>query len=681
MTKKALIAALLLPITGLFASDKLHIDLTRPKITGGVLRTDEGGIIWDSEMRIQARQILYTSQQRKGVKIHRVLARGELTLIRGNKIFRGDELAYDFITKKGRITNGKTGYGIWFAGGEKIILEPDGGCRIENAHITTTESPPNYWEMRAKSVDLSKDGAVTARKTALKLGGVPIFYLPKFHTNLKNFSDPPVRYSLVFDRGLKPRASMRYRVYSGSELDLFLRLDYRLLGGLGGAAESRYESLDKRKLFITENYLSKARNWPDEPRSLLYRLKGDFKGKSASEKTLFNLSYDYLSNERMIGDFSGGDFETAPRTPTFAGLCHSENWGGFSTRVMPRINKFQSLKQELPSATLFISPKPALPLIHEHRFKAAYLDYLFASDFAKILPDFHSSRFEYSGSAYYPLHFYGITLTPETTLRTIYYTDSPKQQPLLQGAAGYGALLKIPLQARYGSALHRLTPYIHFQGVTSPFASRDEQFIFSLSDSVAKQQNLKLGVKNALAYRGSQIVLNLYTTALFYQETYNRLFPRAYAELAISKETLSLEGIAVWNLQMRLIDEFNIALKTSLSENIALSTEYRHRSPFAARKCDSDNPLLDLTISLEELLLSPLSDKRDTILAAASFRLNPRTQMVLQGTHGMNRKGEPNYTLFKAEMSRYLTSHWLLKLGYQHSPNDDRIFFTIKLKT
>src|SRR5271169_2455128 len=83
-----------------FAED-YNINLKDPVFTNGTISTDQGGIISNSELRIQARHIEYTNRVENGTAIKKIIAEGDLLLEYNGRIFIGKKLEYDLITKTG----------------------------------------------------------------------------------------------------------------------------------------------------------------------------------------------------------------------------------------------------------------------------------------------------------------------------------------------------------------------------------------------------------------------------------------------------------------------------------------------------------------------------------------------------------------------------------------------------
>jgi hypothetical protein len=108
----------------------------------------------------------------------------------------------------------------------------------------------------------------------------------------------------------------------------------------------------------------------------------------------------------------------------------------------------------------------------------------------------------------------------------------------------------------------------------------------------------------------------------------------------------------------------------TVSPAMALGVEFRHRSKYRFRKAVYDNWVVDFARPIDELLDSPLSDGRNTLLTKAHFRFTPRWNMQFQSFHGWGRKDEPRYNGAKVEFYTMLTSSWQWKITYEYLPND-----------
>ncbi len=671
---------------------ELVIDLKNPLFVHGVIMTEEGGVITGQGIRIQARKIEYTNKIENGIRVQRIVAQDDLMMEYANRAFVGSRLEYDFINKTGVLYDGKTFVDIWFLGGDKIELKEDGTFFISNAFVTTCEDQENTWEINAKTVKITEDKFLAARNIRFRFFKVPLFWLPSFKSNLKAFSDPPIRYKLIWDKGLGPRLTMRYRVFSWRDLDLFFRLDYRLRRGFGGALESEYSSPDHSTTFVTRSYGAHDKSFPDEKGPHRYRLQGLYHTQSKDEKTQFHVTWDKLSDTRMVGDFRSDDFEINTQKRTHLILYHQLNSTLFNLSFQPRVNRFDSIDQELPLITMGVRPFQLgnSGVMSNNFIRAGYLNYVYANDLRK---EFHAlglssstraARMETRNELYRPFSLGHFTLTPNIGVVGILYSNNPSDHPIGQGIFSYGFNGQTRLFKNYKKFRHMSEPYLEFQGLTSPTAGLSRHFYFDINDGYDQLNQLRIGWRNAFYSRSSPsflpwICTDLYTYGFFGNREFSQLFPKYYLTVGWNRPTYAIRGGIAWNNEEHLWDYANAAVDCTINEDIALGIEFRHRSKFDWRKADHQNFIVDVARPIPELLESPMSDGRDTLLARLFIRLAPKWNCQIQSRHGWGRKNEPRYNAGKIDLITMLTCSWRLRLSYERLPNDNRFSSSVSL--
>ena len=92
-----------------------------------------------------------------------------------------------------------------------------------------------------------------------------------------------------------------------------------------------------------------------------------------------------------------------------------------------------------------------------------------------------------------------------------------------------------------------------------------------------------------------------------------------------------------------------------------------------------ENFILDVSRPIPELVDSPVSDGRDTLLGRMFVRLTPKWTCQLQTRNGWGRKNEPRYNAGKFDLFYMLTCSWRLRLSYERMPNDNRFSGTISM--
>ena len=128
-----------------------------------------------------------------------------------------------------------------------------------------------------------------------------------------------------------------------------------------------------------------------------------------------------------------------------------------------------------------------------------------------------------------------------------------------------------------------------------------------------------------------------------------------------------------WNTEENVLNYANFALQWTASKDYAFSLEWLHRSKYHWRKDDHSNYILDVTRTASQLLDSPLSDGRNTLLAKAQLRLAPNWTCRIQTHTGWGRGArEKGYTEGKVDFYTLVATNWQLRLSYMHTVRDDQ---------
>ena len=666
---------------------KVQADLKDPSFSNGTLSTTSGGIIEAPGMRIQAKELHYINTEEDGEKIQRVVAKGSLLFAYKGRFFVGDELYYDFREKTGLLIGGRTAEGIWFIGGKKVILEKDGTYKIEGAFVTTSENIENTWDITASAVVVQDKALLQALDMKLNIIGRPVLWLPTFKTNLTSSGNSPIKYQLAWDKGVGPRVTFRYRLFAWKDLGVFFRMDYRLGLGPGAALETEYFSKDKRTAFITRSYGAYDKLVYDEHGLKRYRLQGHFQHKSADGKTAAHLTYDKFRDLKMVRDFSTNDFEMDTQERTRFLLTHHENLVAGSLAVEPRVNNFQSINQQLPLIKIRAKPLAfgQTGILMDNYVSGGYLDYLYASDLLDKYPFLrrpNAGRVESRNSLYRPFNLGPVHFTPSAGVIGLFYSNSEANTSIGQGSITYGGNLHTRLYKRYKTIIHEIQPYAELQGITAPKFTVDSHYVFDIQDGLHRINSLKVGLKNTLtrsSFFAPNYSVDLYTYGFLGDTPYRSLFPKGYLSLSVSNPSYYLFGQTCWNFEEGLLDYLNFLSEFTVNENAAFAFEFRHRSEYDLRKSDHENFLVDMARPLSEVVASPLSDRRNTILGRCFLRLSPKWSCQFTSHFGWGREKEPSYSSFSIDAVTLLSAKWQLQLSYSHTTNDDRVGVQIQL--
>jgi hypothetical protein len=710
-------------------SQGIKVDLRNPSYSEGVLSTDCGGVITGPDIRIQAKHIIYA--KKKNENIFNVTAEEDILFELGEYIFAGDRLEYDFNTKTGVIYNGRTMVEPWFFGGEYVYLYADGNYQMVNAYITTSPGENHDWAIHVEEANLIDRHYLIANDVKFNIFGLPVFWLPSFKTDLDMIFNSPIRYSIKWGSRQGHRFGMIYEIFSWNQWRTFLRLDYRLKRGFGGGFETYYNSLDNKTNLETITYVARDSPIIHPKQRFRYRFQGIGNTLLMNDKISVHLSYDKISDIDMPTDYNdrGLALDTAGRTEL---LIRREEKNWISNMIIrKRINAFQTLKQELPTLETSWRPYvlPKTGIISDNVLKVAYLNFVYGNN-QLYVHNYKSSRIEFSPNFYRNFRFNEVNITPEIGGIFIVYSNSWKDNDKHiesscihqeskndKGYAKYLCLgkfscnINLDFWRRYNHFKHVITPFVQYDYYTMPTVSPSSHFIFDIEDGWYRLDMMKFGMQQSIYQKQSNglisrpLYTNVYANAFFDTHTFAETIPKVYADIVFNSFSCLRHSLyTCWNFNKNLLDYYNFRTEWTISADLAVAAEYRHRSAYDWRKADHTNFILDSFRSISELHRSQLSDRRDTLLFHIFYRFHPCWAFQFESRHGWNRekrfkrdllncteclkealknfKSDPNYNEFEIDLIGKLPSALNFKLSYQHREDDDRlsVYMSIGMK-
>lgn len=664
----------------LFAADSAEfvINLKNPHYEDGSIMTEEGGVITAPDLRVQARCLTYTHKPKATPPVQTLAAEGDLMMHYQGRVYVGQKLYFDLLTHTGCLIGGKTAIDIWYLGGEEITLDEDKTLHIQNGFLTTFEWDINLWEITTSKAMVNKEGDLHAKDVRFKVGRLPLLWVPTYKTNLQTSKEEAViSYPWIWDEGIGFRPAIRYRFFASETWSMFARFEYRFTHGPGGALEAEYKSKDERTTFLTRNYGAVDKVFPDERGSTRFRFQGLLKTKSSDERTRFHLQWDRMSDKDMIRDFDSKDFEVKTDKMTYLQFSHYDRNAFGALTVRPKINRFQSINQELPYYATGIRPFEIgrTGIISENYATGSYFKYTYASQVDDFLKDPKSGRLETINTLYRPFALGGLTLTPRAGVIGIYYSDSPDDRPARQLLGHYGGEGDLSVTRAYSSFTHFAQAYGQYLGYTQPQTPVDDYFVFDIHDGYARLNQLRFGVRQ-LFFDTNRVAsypnvrLDLYAYSFWGAHSFDKRIPKVFADLDIYERSYAFTTQWCWNLDQQLLDYGNARLLYTVNDRLAFGVEMRHRSRFWWRKADGENYVVDAARTLPQLVHSPMSDRRNTLLTRIHIRLSPRWQLHLQTHHGWGRSTEPAYHGARAELYTMVTGNFRFQVAYEYSPNE-----------
>lgn len=664
----------------------ITLDLRHPTICDGVLTTDEGGVITAPNVRIQGRHITATRSVVDGEEQYSVAAEGDLILEYNDAVFTGESLQYDFTTRKGQITNGHSAVEPWYFSARTIDILPDGDYLLHDAALTTSPSYLPDWNVTARTAYLTDESMLYARDITLRLAQLPVFWLPSFKTNLDDLHNSPIKYRVRWGGKQGPRIGISYRIWETENFESTLRLDYRLSRGPGAALETEYWNPDNGAFFQTRNYAARDSSIVEPEERFRYRLQGLYSQCFWNSCLSLNASYDKVSDMDMPTDYAERDLEIKTSGLTQARLRSQSSFciANLMTRV--RANSFETIKEELPTISAQFHPIVLGPtgIVSENFLKAGYFNFCY-SDQQPSVPDFNSTRIECRHAIYRPFRFGALHFTPDAGVVAIYYGNDPAHKSTWLVVGDFGAELNTTFNRIYGPIKHVAEPYGKYQFLTLPNTDPSDRYVFDIHDGWYHVNALRFGMRHLIYYKPWMddcpyriLSADLYSYAFINTDKVQQPIPRIFGDLRwdiTSRLRYTLES--AWDLERHQVAFVNTRVEWTINDWMAFATEYRHRNDYWWRKADPNNLMLDFFHSEQELRHSQLSDRRDTVLLHAYWRLQHNLAVEARIQRGWNRITEPNYNEYQFDLLKTLRSSWLVKLSYQKTQDDHRVAFYV----
>jgi len=587
-------------------------------------------------------------------------------------LFIGDKVEYDLKSRSGVLYEGKTQSGSFYISGEKIYFQPNGQCLIENAKLTTCEDKDPSWHLKAHSMTIAPDSLMRAKDLTFKIVKMPVMWLPRMRANLDTLPKNPFDFQAAWKSEAGPRLTLKYQIYSWKHARIDTRFDFRFKRGPGFGIESFYQK--EETVVKTRSYVTRDRTILNQKNKARYRIEGLAHHTTPDDKVLFSLSYDKLSDPQMPYDYPRDTFALPLPKPTRLALAaRTSSMLFFTIEDRVKINFFETMKESLPAARFTVAPMAlsrfgfmgSLPL------EISYLDYRFARQWRSELNDFGSMRFLAKPKLTYTLPT--LPLKSSVTLEPIYLfygsaiSGRSQSFSLLRSSAN----ASFPLLKAFNKSSHLIAPFARVEHYTRPSRPLDEHLIFDTEDAYLKLTKAKIGLSNqfvSLAKPGVRMLsVDLYVLGLWHTRAWENNWPKLGLDLDWQKPYLNARAHTLWNREKKEIEAFNIGCEWTFSQDVALSTEFRHRSKYSFRKADPSRFFIEADKTLDDLLASPLSDQRNTVLFDLAYRLSPTWRLHLESRHGWHRSDEKAFNDYRIEVSKFLSCNLNIAVYVQHT--------------
>ncbi len=448
---------------------------------------------------------------------HDVYAEGRVRLEEGAQVFRGEMVHYNLDTKKGRFLQGTVSAPPWHEHGRSVEHIAEGVYQVTPGYITSCEfEPPHFKFAGQRAIVFSGEKLARVRSAAVIVDQLPFLYLP-----FLTVADRQTPFFLIPGKrkpwGSYALGGYRYKVPGTDAHQGTVKLDWREHFGWGTGLDHQFDNQRMGKGLL-KLYYNPDPNDTEPPSALpngaeadRYRILWRHTWRPLTDTTVItdlqeysdvNFRKEFLFREEFVDEDVAESFVSS--------VTNTEQYA-LTAVGRKRLNRFQSVTEELPRVTMDIRKTPIgqTRFFSETKFDAANLN----SKTANSGEDTEAIRADWFEQVSYALGLLRpLEVTPRAGVRQTYYSKDKQthgreaDDAILSGqfSGGVDTSLKLfrvfPLTTNVlglniNQLRHVLTPSVGYSYVHEPTVSND-LLNFALAASPLNQ--LSFGLENKL---------------------------------------------------------------------------------------------------------------------------------------------------------------------------------------
>ena len=545
---------MLLPLEAVAVESPYELDAGRLDYTNGLLLASGGVTGRFDQASIRAERM--TADPERGD----LWLEGDVFFERKGLIWSGDRLRYNYQTEVGSFGPVRMEYEEALVVAEHVERLGENSFVLQGAEMTTCRLERPHYSLYAPVAEMDDQRRFTARHVRVRVGGVPVLYLPVLKGDLSQSGlgieagyrgsvGAFLKLGLGGYEGEMLRGRSRLHLYSkrgvGLEQSLAWRRDDSVweLDGFYLQDENRYERYDEPE----------ERSEIDASRFRV-RLQGD---ERFSDRSYVMSSWSVLSDRYVVEEFFRDEFRRMAQPETRSSLVVAGEQGALELYASQRLNDFYGNTDRLEVA--WDGYRQRLwdgPLFYEGRTALAYLEQ--RAEGGSLMEENEAFRALSDHGVFWPVRWGALAVVPRAEVGWAHYSQTTlgHADERVRWAVGTEA----SLQARkllssergwYGEGLqHVVRPYVDYQLTDYSWAS--ERLIgFDVEDELDDRHRVRLGLNQLLQTRregGTRrfAEVDLYTHYVVDEDGATNSFDRVFGDARLSlTDRLRLDWLAV----------------------------------------------------------------------------------------------------------------------------------------
>jgi LPS-assembly protein len=303
---------------------------------------------------------LFCDKIRVNTETKDALAEGNVYIRSSKGEIRGEKVEYNFENKVGRIVKGDISSEPFYGKGELINRISEQEFQIHRGYITTCDLVPPHYRFQAKKIELFPEDKVIARNVVLKIGDVPIFWIPRFVQRLDE-NRPHVRLVPGKNKDWGYFLLQAWRYNFNPLMHGRLYLDYREKKDFAWGWDNQFDTplLGKglfRVYYMNERNIQSKHLW-DIPRNTKEKERFRIQllqSKQFSDDTRMILQFNRMSDDKFVKDYFFREYEKDYKPDSYLLLTQTKPYYSLNFLLRKRFNRYFAETEKLPEITLDI---------------------------------------------------------------------------------------------------------------------------------------------------------------------------------------------------------------------------------------------------------------------------------------------------------------------------------------
>ncbi len=455
-------------------------------------------------------------------------AQGHVRLTKGRDEFAGEKMTFNFQTMTGEFEPATLYAHPYYGNGAKISKTDENHMVMSNGYVTTCDLDHPHYYLVSRTIDIYPKDKLVARKVRMKVGGVPLLYLPKFSQDLTG-KKPRMTFTPGYTKewGIFLLTATRYEL--NDSLKGIIHLDAREKKDIASGLDISYKTPHAgsgvmKTYYMNERNITSKHFYQERPSPTIERerFRAEWRHKwDINPQTNAIWQYYKLSDSTFLKDYFERQFAKDSQPATFFLLTKNMPLGTASLQTNARVNRFESAVERLPELRYDLSSLKLGETGLYFRNTSSYAN-LTSKRPSPTEVRLDTQRVDADSELSYPFKISIIELKPFVGGEHTYYTKTkdPDEYNSIRGIFRTGASLStkffkvfdVQLE-QWGLDIHRLrhivTPSIAYLYDHGPTVSSAELDSFDAIDSRSNHHSLNFSLENKLQTKRKQMVVEL----------------------------------------------------------------------------------------------------------------------------------------------------------------------------